>query len=63
MAFAAPHTRTVPPGGATVDGEFLFEGTSVGIAHHAASHSPANWTLPEKFIPECWTGEDNRARR
>ncbi|KAK1963578.1 averantin oxidoreductase [Colletotrichum sublineola] len=56
----SPHTRIVPAGGATVDGEFLPEGTSVGIPHYAASHSPANWTLPEEFIPERWTGEDDR---
>ncbi|KAJ0330007.1 hypothetical protein COL5a_003838 [Colletotrichum fioriniae] len=49
-----PHHRIVPAGGATVDGVFLPEGTSVSIPIYAASHSPINWTLPEEFIPERW---------
>ncbi|WYZ43973.1 hypothetical protein EsH8_VII_000409 [Colletotrichum jinshuiense] len=53
-----PHHRVVPPGGATVDGDFLPEGVSVSIPIYAASHSPANWTRPEEFAPERWTGED-----
>lgn len=44
----------MPAGGATVDGVFLPEGTSVSIPIYAASHSPINWTLPEEFIPERW---------
>ncbi|GJC84301.1 cytochrome P450 monooxygenase aclL [Colletotrichum liriopes] len=55
-----PHHRTVPAGGATVDGAFLPAGTSVSIPIYAASNSPANWTLPGEFIPERWTGEDER---
>ncbi|KAK1636338.1 cytochrome P450 [Colletotrichum phormii] len=49
-----PHHRIVPAGGATVEGVFLPEGTSVSIPIYAASHSSVNWTLPEEFIPERW---------
>lgn len=53
-----PHHRIVPPGGATVNGEFLPEGVSVSIPIYAASNSPANWTRPDEFIPERWLGEN-----
>ncbi|TID07341.1 Isotrichodermin C-15 hydroxylase [Colletotrichum higginsianum] len=55
-----PHHRIVPAGGATVAGTHLPAGVSVSIPIYAASHSPANWTLPEEFAPERWTGEDAR---
>ncbi|KAJ3961392.1 hypothetical protein N0V92_001887 [Colletotrichum tropicale] len=54
-----PHHRIVPPGGATVDGEFLPEGVSVSIPIYAASKSPINWVRPDEFIPERWLGEDS----
>lgn len=53
-----PHHRIVPPGGATVNGEFLPEGVSVSIPIYAASNSPANWSRPGEFIPERWLGEN-----
>ncbi|KAL0934929.1 cytochrome P450 [Colletotrichum truncatum] len=53
-----PHHRVVPPGGATVDGEFLPGGISVSIPIYAASNSPENWSRPGEFIPERWLGED-----
>ncbi|KAL1846859.1 hypothetical protein Daus18300_014117 [Diaporthe australafricana] len=53
-----PHQRIVPPGGATVNGEFLPEGVSVSIPIYAASNSPANWNRPGEFIPERWLGEN-----
>ncbi|KAK1511383.1 averantin oxidoreductase [Colletotrichum abscissum] len=55
-----PHPRIIPPGGATVDNEFLPEGTFVSIPIYAASNSPMNWTNPEEFAPERWIGEDAR---
>ncbi|KAI0433165.1 averantin oxidoreductase [Xylaria sp. FL1042] len=54
-----PHHRIIPAGGATVNGEYLPAGTSVSIPIYAISNSPLNWTEPESFIPERWTGEDN----
>lgn len=53
-----PHHRIVPPGGATVNGEFLPEGVSVSIPIYAASNSPTNWIRPDEFIPERWLGEN-----
>jgi cytochrome P450 len=50
----------VPEGGATINGEFVPEGTAVSIPIYAASRSPANWAQPDSFIPERWTGEDPR---
>ncbi|KAI0862123.1 averantin oxidoreductase [Xylaria cubensis] len=55
-----PHHRIIPAGGASVNGEFLPAGTSVGIPIYAIANSPLNWTQPEAFIPERWTGEDAR---
>ncbi|KAI0468198.1 averantin oxidoreductase [Xylaria cf. heliscus] len=55
-----PHHRLIPTGGALVNGEFLPAGTSVSIPIYAISNSPLNWTQPEAFIPERWTGEDAR---
>ncbi|KAI0458821.1 averantin oxidoreductase [Xylaria acuta] len=55
-----PHHRIIPSGGALVNGEFLPAGTSVSIPIYAISNSPLNWTQPEAFIPERWTGEDAR---
>ncbi|POS74154.1 averantin oxidoreductase [Diaporthe helianthi] len=53
-----PHARIVPPGGATVNGDFLPEGTSVAIPIYAACNSAANFTRPMEFIPERWLGQD-----
>ncbi|KAF9876812.1 hypothetical protein CkaCkLH20_05658 [Colletotrichum karsti] len=53
-----PHHRIVPPGGATVNGDFLPAGVSVSIPIYAASNSPENWTRPEEFLPERWLGEN-----
>ncbi|KAI0099754.1 averantin oxidoreductase [Nemania sp. FL0031] len=57
---AQPHHRIIPPGGAFVNGEFLPAGTSVAIPIYAIANSRLNWTEPESFIPERWTGEDPR---
>ncbi|KAI8628214.1 cytochrome P450 [Xylariaceae sp. FL1651] len=55
-----PHQRIIPAGGAMINGELLPEGTSVSIPIYAASNSPENWTEPNRFIPERWSGEDAR---
>ena len=55
-----PHHRIIPPNGAVVNGEMLPGGTSVSIPIYAISNSPLNWTEPESFVPERWTGEDAR---
>ncbi|RFU29708.1 hypothetical protein B7463_g6647, partial [Scytalidium lignicola] len=44
--------RQVPKGGATIDGGYVSGGTSVGVNHYAAYHSPLNFSRPEEFIPE-----------
>ncbi|RYC65673.1 hypothetical protein CHU98_g552 [Xylaria longipes] len=55
-----PHHRIIPSAGAFVNGEFLPAGTSVSIPIYAIANSPLNWTQPEAFVPERWTGEDAR---
>ncbi|KAH6988304.1 benzoate 4-monooxygenase cytochrome P450, partial [Ilyonectria sp. MPI-CAGE-AT-0026] len=52
------HTRVVPKGGATIDGGFVPEGTTVGVPIFAVCHSPANFKDPSKFIPERWIGHN-----
>ncbi|KAF2712007.1 pisatin demethylase [Pleomassaria siparia CBS 279.74] len=44
--------RTVPKGGAVIDGHQVPEGYSVCVTSWAASHSPANFANPDAFIPE-----------
>ncbi|KAB8233940.1 cytochrome P450 [Aspergillus alliaceus] len=46
--------RTVPKGGAAVNGEFVPEGTSVTMAIFSAFRSPSEFTDPDSFIPERW---------
>jgi cytochrome P450 len=46
--------RTVPKGGATIDGNFVVEGTSVAVNSWAASHNPKSFRDCDKFIPERW---------
>jgi cytochrome P450 len=50
--------RTVPAGGASIDGQFVVEGTSVAVNSWAASHNPANFRNPDSFIPERWLDDD-----
>lgn len=49
-----PHHRIVPPGGATVGGEYVPAGMSVSIPIYAASVSARNWARPREFAPERW---------
>ncbi|KAI1414211.1 cytochrome P450 [Hypoxylon sp. FL1857] len=53
-----PHQRIIPAGGASVNGEYLPEGVAVSIPIYAACRSARNWSQPDYFIPERWTGED-----
>jgi cytochrome P450 len=46
--------RTVPAGGASIDGDWVVEGTSVAVNSWAASHNPKNFRDCDKFIPERW---------
>jgi cytochrome P450 len=46
--------RTVPKGGAYIDGLWVEEGTSVAVNSWAASHNPKNFKDCDKFIPERW---------
>ncbi|KAH8888100.1 cytochrome P450 [Thozetella sp. PMI_491] len=50
--------RTVPPGGAFVDGRFLPGGTVVGIAQFAAYRSPSYFEEPLRFAPERWIDQE-----
>ncbi|KAF2021584.1 averantin oxidoreductase, partial [Aaosphaeria arxii CBS 175.79] len=46
--------RSVPPGGDTIDGQFLEGGTTVSVSSWCAQHNPANFKDPDEFIPERW---------
>ena len=55
--------RTVPAGGATIDGSFVPGGSVVGIAQYAAYRYSRHWTDPLKFAPERWLPGDAGAGR
>lgn len=46
--------RTVHEGGDWVAGEWIPGGTTVSVHAWSATHTAANWTDPESFIPERW---------
>ncbi|KAF2710597.1 cytochrome P450 [Pleomassaria siparia CBS 279.74] len=46
--------RVVPPNGAMVAEKWVAGGTSLQVQQYASSHSPANFHLPESFVPERW---------
>ncbi|KAB2572470.1 cytochrome P450 [Lasiodiplodia theobromae] len=52
--------RIVPPGGDTVDGQFLPQGTVVSTHPLAATLSETNFADPWKFDPQRWLSPDNR---
>ena len=49
--------RTVPAGGATVDGAFVPAGTVVSVCHWAATHAARNFRDPWAFAPERWAAD------
>lgn len=47
--------RVVPKGGAMLEGQFVPEGTIVGVPTYAQHISPENyWPTPREFKPERW---------
>lgn len=53
-ALPAGINRTVPEGGAVIDGRFVAEHTILQVPHWAAFHLPENFTDPWEFVPERW---------
>ncbi|KAK1996652.1 cytochrome P450 [Colletotrichum falcatum] len=59
--------RIVPPGGATIAGHHVPEGTTVSVYHWAMYHSEKNFRDPFGFHPERWlqdpafAGDDREA--
>jgi len=49
--------RKVPAGGATVCGEWLPEGTTVGVHHLATYQNEEFFRKPHEFHPERWLGD------
>lgn len=49
--------RKVPAGGATVCGEWLPEGTSIGVHHLATYRNEDYFRKPYEFHPERWLGD------
>ncbi|KAK3317945.1 cytochrome P450 [Apodospora peruviana] len=46
--------RVVPPGGGTVCGVWLPEGTPVSVQAYAMNRDPAYFHRPDDFLPERW---------
>ncbi|KAK1751504.1 cytochrome P450 [Echria macrotheca] len=55
--------RTVPRGGATIDGRYVPAGSVVGIAQFAAYRSSRHWVDPLTFAPERWLPADPASNR
>ncbi|KAJ5729624.1 uncharacterized protein N7483_004132 [Penicillium malachiteum] len=53
----SPTGRFVSVGGETIDGEFVPEGTTVGVHQHSAYHAVWNFHRPGDFCPERWLPE------
>ncbi|RAL00110.1 cytochrome P450 [Aspergillus ibericus CBS 121593] len=49
--------RVVPPNGATINGQFVPGGVTVGVNHFACYHDPQNFDHPLEFLPERWLPE------
>ena len=46
--------RAIPNGGATIAGNYLSEGITVGVSCYAAFKAAANFFSPDDFVPERW---------
>ncbi|PYI09335.1 benzoate 4-monooxygenase cytochrome P450 [Aspergillus sclerotiicarbonarius CBS 121057] len=53
--------RVVPANGATIDGQFVPAGVTVGVNHFACYHDPQNFDRPLDFLPERWLPECQEA--
>jgi cytochrome P450 len=51
-------SREVTTGGITINGDFIPEGTIVGVPAYAIHHNPEYFPEPDKFIPERWLAAD-----
>lgn len=51
--------RIVASGGASIAGQYVPEGTSIGIPHYATYRHPASWRDPDAFWPERWLGDSD----
>ncbi|KAF2267484.1 cytochrome P450 [Lojkania enalia] len=49
--------RTVPKGGAMIEGLWVPGGVNVQVAQYAAYHSSTNFKNPKEFVPERWLPE------
>lgn len=58
---AAPRSRVVPLGGATIAGHFVPGGAIVAIAHSFVHNSSAIFESPHEFKAERWLGEDGKS--
>ncbi|KAG9230932.1 cytochrome P450 monooxygenase-like protein, partial [Amylocarpus encephaloides] len=47
-------SRRTGVGGKNIDGYFVPPNTSLGVHPYSANHSSANFTNPQKFVPERW---------
>lgn len=56
-----PLPRDCQPGGDTICGRYVPEGTGLDIWPQAMFHSSRNFTAPEKFLPERWLDDDSIA--
>ncbi|WAO92242.1 Hypothetical protein NCS54_00974100 [Fusarium falciforme] len=49
--------RLIGPGGDTIIGQYIHEGTTVDIWHWAVYRNPDHFAQPNDFIPERWLGD------
>lgn len=53
--------REVLPGGIHIDGEFIPEGTVVGVPHYTIHHNPAYYPDPFTYNPDRWVAGGQKA--